>query len=295
MPIHITKEYEFEDRTKQLAVHTSYHTHASPHAHNFFEILYVVSGKIHHNCNGKKHDLLPGDFFFIDLPDIHGYTTSIYDDNPPCIMNLMFSPAIIDNSIKHCKNFTELLNNQKLEFLNKNYIFQIPQTPMHDTNGEILALIKQLQNETISPDPLSDLIIYYKLIALILSILRSDYTGQTITKRNSITTKILKMVSERYFEDNLLVSACNELNYSLPHLSNTFKKDMGISFKDYLQSIRIQEAESLLIHSNQKISEISKQVGYTDTKYFYNLFKKYTRMTPTQYRNLGSNAENLSL
>ena len=295
MPNHITKEYEFKDKTKNLAVHTSYHKFANPHSHNFFELLYVVSGKIHHSCNGKKHELFPGDFFFIDLPDIHAYTTDTYEDKPPCVLNLMFDPAVIDNSIKYCKNSTELLSIPALGLSDKNYVLQIPQIPIHDINGEILALIEQIKNETLSPEPLSDLIIHHKLIALILSILRSDYIGQTIAKQNPITATILKMVSERYFEDNLLVSACNELNYSLSYLSNIFRKDMGIPFKEYLQSIRIQEAENLLIHSNLKISEISKRVGYTDTKYFYNLFKKYTYMTPTQYRNLGSNAQKLSL
>ena len=108
----------------------------------------------------------------------------------------------------------------------------------------------------------------------------------TINSNSSsdIINAILKYASEHYFEDNILTSLSREIHYSLPYLSSVFKKETRLSFKEYIQKLRIEEACRLLISSNYKISYISSLVGYKSETQFHKIFMKFTGTTPKKYR-----------
>lgn len=72
------------------------------------------------------------------------------------------------------------------------------------------------------------------------------------------------------------------------HLSELFKKELGITFSDYLTKHRMKRAEQLLSTTKMRVSEIATQVGYTDVKYFSQLFKRDTGITPSEFRELAN-------
>jgi len=63
-----------------------------------------------------------------------------------------------------------------------------------------------------------------------------------------------------------------------------FKKELGISFVDYVGKIRLEKALELLRNSTIKIKDISKNVGFSNPHYFGIWFKENTGLTPSQYR-----------
>ena len=73
-------------------------------------------------------------------------------------------------------------------------------------------------------------------------------------------------------------------NYSVAFLSKTFKQDMGMGFKKYLDTVRLKQSEILLVRTDKKIIEISDSVGFPDVNRFYKLFKERYNATPKQYR-----------
>ena len=68
------------------------------------------------------------------------------------------------------------------------------------------------------------------------------------------------------------------------YLGQLFKKRYGVSFKDYLSNIRINEAASLLLKTDKRVAEIAEEVGYHDTDYFINRFIALKGCTPSKYR-----------
>lgn len=68
------------------------------------------------------------------------------------------------------------------------------------------------------------------------------------------------------------------------YLSRLFKKDCGISLTDYINKQRIELAKELLSYGNILSYEIAEQVGYNDPAYFSATFKKYTGLTPKEFR-----------
>jgi len=81
--------------------------------------------------------------------------------------------------------------------------------------------------------------------------------------------------------DHLSEVCCLSPNY----LSSLFKKEVGIPISEYIQRQRVEEAKKLLVLTNYSISDISTWLNFTDQSYFIKIFKKYTGLTPRQFRN----------
>ena len=68
------------------------------------------------------------------------------------------------------------------------------------------------------------------------------------------------------------------------YLSRLFKKEVGVTFKEYLTRQRIFKANTLLEQVDLKVADVSEMVGYKDLHYFYDIYKRQMGQTPTEYR-----------
>lgn len=75
---------------------------------------------------------------------------------------------------------------------------------------------------------------------------------------------------------------------SKSHFCKIFKEETGMTFKTYLNQIRIESAKTLLKTTSLKSYEISEKIGFDDSSYFNELFKKIVGMTPNEFRNVSS-------
>lgn len=72
------------------------------------------------------------------------------------------------------------------------------------------------------------------------------------------------------------------------YLSELFKKEVGISTSEYIQSEKIEEAKKLLAFTNYFLLNISLWLNFHDQSHFTRVFKKITGLTPKQYRDKNS-------
>lgn len=68
------------------------------------------------------------------------------------------------------------------------------------------------------------------------------------------------------------------------YLSHLFKEEVGLSPMKYVALRRIGEAQNLLINTEMTITQIAVHVGYNNSNYFQNVFKRAMHMTPCEYR-----------
>ncbi|WP_099352543.1 response regulator transcription factor [Fredinandcohnia onubensis] len=68
------------------------------------------------------------------------------------------------------------------------------------------------------------------------------------------------------------------------YLARLFKQELGVTFIETLTTIRMEKAKELLKNESITISEISNLVGYEDVRYFSQVFRKYSNLTPSQFR-----------
>jgi AraC-like DNA-binding protein len=74
------------------------------------------------------------------------------------------------------------------------------------------------------------------------------------------------------------------VHLSSGYLMTLFKNHMNASIMEYTYRRRIEKSKSLLADKDKKISQIAVDVGVQSSQYFSVLFKKYTQMTPKEYR-----------
>jgi AraC-like DNA-binding protein len=68
------------------------------------------------------------------------------------------------------------------------------------------------------------------------------------------------------------------------YFSTLFKKEMGVTFSNYILNVKIDHAKRLLKNTNMSLISIAIELGFDNQSYFSNVFKKATNMTPKQYR-----------
>ena len=95
----------------------------------------------------------------------------------------------------------------------------------------------------------------------------------------------IKNFIESNYKNSLLSleDVANELGYSVSYISAILKKN-NTSFTKYLTSIRLEKAKILLANPDNKLVMIASEVGYEDPYYFSHCFKKYTGISPLEYR-----------
>ena len=100
----------------------------------------------------------------------------------------------------------------------------------------------------------------------------------------SITERVLAIIEQEYMHDISLEEVAERVGLSPSYLSFYFKKDTGKNFIKYLTVYRLEKAKEMLRTTDIKVVTISEMVGYLNSSYFCMLFKNYTGMTPTKYR-----------
>lgn len=100
---------------------------------------------------------------------------------------------------------------------------------------------------------------------------------------------IEKDIRQNYMEDISLKSLSEKYYISRPYLGQLFRKQFSVSFKDYLNSVRLENAEKLLLQTDEKVYNIASMVGYNNSDYFINKFTGAKGVTPARFRRLEQN------
>ncbi len=108
--------------------------------------------------------------------------------------------------------------------------------------------------------------------------------GKSSVKNKDLIRKALGIIAKNYASNITLDDVAGEVHLNPAYFSTLFKREVGYSFKEYLNMIRIEESKRLLTNSKYAIVDIAIAVGFEDQSYFSKVFKKYTGITPKQYR-----------
>lgn len=93
---------------------------------------------------------------------------------------------------------------------------------------------------------------------------------------------IKEYIDENYSKEIQLKDLATIVHVSVSYLSICFKREMGVSFTEYLVRYRINKAKEILLEKNITCKEAAYYVGYEDYVQFSKMFKKYIGCTPTQ-------------
>jgi AraC-like DNA-binding protein/mannose-6-phosphate isomerase-like protein (cupin superfamily) len=85
-------------------------------------------------------------------------------------------------------------------------------------------------------------------------------------------------------EDISMQNVAQRLGVSRSRMHAVFKAQSGLTPNDYLQRLRIETAQNLFLSTDRNVTHIAFEVGFSSSQYFATCFRKYTGMTPSQFR-----------
>lgn len=105
------------------------------------------------------------------------------------------------------------------------------------------------------------------------------------TSSQTIVSEAKEYIYANYADENLsLDEICRELGVSSSYFSSIFKKETGTSFIGFLTECRMEEAQRLLLETDEKNYVIAGRIGYADPNYFSYVFKRQFGVSPSKFR-----------
>lgn len=167
--------------------------------------------------------------------------------------------------------------------LNTNYLlFQLIQLAVeHDNGVNQKEIARRIGNGRLSQGNIGRRKAYLKQFSC-------DYAEYLMQLRKGATGGMLKDIErdirESYRENLTLKELSKKYFVNSAYLGQLFRKKYGISFKDYLNNYRMEQAAGLLLRTDKRVYEIAKEVGYQNLDYFINRFITCMGCTPVKYR-----------
>lgn len=99
-----------------------------------------------------------------------------------------------------------------------------------------------------------------------------------------VVLEMINYVKQNYSKKFIFEDVAKEIGYSPTSLYNKFKKGTSLTFNDYLNRYRIQQAVHILINTDELVYEIAEKCGFNNYKYFNKVFNKYIGITPSEFK-----------
>lgn len=229
----------------------------------------MIKGSQKYYINDKTYDVTGGDVFTSFENQLHGTKESPQDVNEIIWfkINMNFQSGFLGLS----DEFGMVLY-RKLELIKENTI---------RTDEENIKLIKQCF-ELFSSSNRVDIAMGQSLFVTFLNRL-IRYNSNETTLSNGIEDAI-NYINENIYED-LEIRELSEISgLSESRFKHKFKKEVGITPRDYINKQKIREAK-ILLKGSENITKIAIKLGFDTSNYFSVVFKRYTSYTPSEYRN----------
>lgn len=251
------------------------------HNHNFFELAYIKEGAAEHILDGVKTKVKKGSYFIVDYQKYHSFYSA--GNEKMELINCLFTSEFIDKSLRNCRKFSELMKCYLLRYDYDILMHEPTRTVFFDDSGYVYEILKKMQKEYKRKMTAYPELIRFYLLEIIIHTLRK-ITDKDMASGSDGIKKVINFIEENYNKNIRLSDIAKNENYSSAHLSRKFKENTGMTFSEYLQRTRIKESCRLLVNTDKKVIEIAYLCGYKDVNNFNKLFKKYTGITPVNFR-----------
>lgn len=254
------------------------------HNHNHYELMLVNKGQGFHVLNGKRTRYSSNVVFFLVPEDVHDFII----EEETHFSVIKFLPSVLKDGIN--KNNTDYWDNfltslgSRVPLLPE---FKIETTVIERIKAIIQVMVAEWrQNKERVTELHSNLL---RALLLILEKCINDPAGSEIrnygdTKINRIQNYIHSHISR---PEKLSLEELSKLfGMSQSTMRLFFRKEMGVSLRDYINSLKLEHIKERMLNSSNSLSEIAENFGFTDSSHFYRFFIKHTGFSPKAFRKL---------
>lgn len=242
------------------------------HAHDFFIIILFIHAKGTHDINNQSYSIGDNEVHVLFPGQMHKWHlkegTKAYQ--------LMIERQFFEQFSSFFRfSFTNYQNNPIIK-LNKDSYSKL--------KYEFISIKKELKKQKASIHLISA---RAAVIAAIVSEQAEDIFDEFKVYQTNERLAQYNLLIDLFFTQNKTVGFyAKKLNISANYLNILCKKDLKVSAIQLIQQRVIVEAKKLITNNKSTLKEITFELGFTDTAYFSNYFKKHTGMSPSQFRSL---------
>ena len=257
--------------------------HSYLHWHYYSEIIYIISGSVRIICNNKEIILYEGDTCYLYPLQLHEIT-----QNDECTKKVKY--AVIKFNI-HTINIPEA-------YIQRIYDCFVRRTPEDDfclvlqngeADGTIASCIQNIVKEYENKHAMYMLAVQSGIHTLLVAIARKSKKTNVIrhekhTDMSLSFYHILEYIDTHSGEQLEVCKLAQMCNMSYSNFARLFRDNYGRSCKEYIQYIRLNKAQDLLINSDLDLDYIAQETGFFDSSHFIRTYKKWRGITPKQER-----------
>ncbi|MBO5232328.1 MAG: helix-turn-helix transcriptional regulator [Clostridia bacterium] len=258
----------YEKKGTDIHIRKSRRLGCAKHLHDHIELAIMLNGRTKAFADDKGGILCEG-HAFISFPNQVHYFLDEFGESDNVLF--IFPP-------------------NKIPAFNKVFSKKLPLEPIAGIDLEkILPVINIALSAKDTNTPYSETVIE-NCLSIILAHIFENMELDNVKKRNiSAIQSILLYCGDHYNEDITLEKIAENTHMSKYYISHIFSKEIGISMPEYINTLRIRDAEILLQKGEMSITEVAFAVGFNSLRSFNRHFFAQTGKTPRQARNTDKN------
>lgn len=249
-------------------------THIEKHWHRSLEIVLVYNGSFMLWIDGSTIEMKHGDIKIINKEEPHEFYDFKGSEQGGC--SILISYSFMKEIFSDIDNlYFELDNN-------------------HPAYRELMNAMLRMQEIYYNNDEFYNLQIrsvMYDLLYLLMKFFRkekSEVLDAKSQKHEKKYKEIITYLNQHYMDNISLHEVATIFGYNPEYFSRSFKKYMGVNFKNHIVKLRLNAGKRLLLGTDKTITDIAMEVGAPDAKSFIRDFKKIFEVTPARFRKINS-------
>lgn len=253
------------------------------HWHEEIEVIYVQSGECDIKIDLNTYKAKPNSLYILKPLSIHSVKSNIA--NPATFYSFVFNMNMLQSALTDgctIKYIAPILSNE-IEF-----------NTIIDSNSkgfeEILITFFNIFNCFKDKNNCYELEIKSLLFHLFF-LLHKNRLVKNISKSHALSVNatskiknILQYITDNYSSQITISNVAEISGFSEYHLMKFFKKHIGMTCVEYINTYRLGKATELLLDTDMSIMDVSLEVGFNSVSYFNKLFKSKFNITPKEFR-----------
>ena len=249
----------------------------TPESHDFWEFVFVESGRVLIESDGEEVQLWDNDILF-HKPNSHHTIKNIQTPKAKMhfisfvtksdLSQLLKSKINVPHNLK--KDLFMLLEEAELSF-----------ERVVEDNKDFLVMS---QNAPLGSGQLYKMYLEGFLIKLIRFVSQNKQLNKQNENEFKLYQKMTKILADNITSNYDITKLCKQLNYGKTYLSRVFKHYSGFSIMYWYNMQKIDEAKKLILEDKYTLKEISRMTGFANRYYFSRVFKKYEGVSPSEYK-----------
>ena len=252
-----------------------------PHWHEEIEIIYMLDGNMQVGLNNETYILGPRDIFLIGRGNVHHFISSVEPNHS----------VIIQFGLSFFGSFSSIIRNAQfvsplLEF-SKKLDTNMDSCAHSAIEKQILAMIEENEVKKEGYQMALKARLFDLMVILVRQVPMQPFSSRE--KNHQVSRlkrldRVLAYIDSNYDKKLTLDDVADVANYSPYHFTRFFKDTTGMTFNEYLNSVRVKIAEEHLLDEDTPITEVAYISGFNSIQTFNRVFKKSKGCTPTEYR-----------